>query len=295
MGMSASRLDSQDQRVRQALGVVSQLKDDAKYSGLLARIVFLTQGEAASPAMIERLCAPDPVLAPAIHRTFEYALAELGIGEYYGLAKAMESLGPDRTARYLTGAAIGSLVQVAAPVSGISAISCLRQSLAMGCISYALAKSSKDIRSIDAYRAGVLCHLGVPILGICFGEKYGGVYHMIAGTSEPLYSVEREHFGISHPEIGALFGAKIGLVDRTCQAIREHHEPLKAIRGVSQVLALAELLAHDLGYDGGTANASQGYERSWTVRLGLQDAQIPRLIEEISFESALFSHIFATN
>ncbi|MBK1720750.1 hypothetical protein CKO23_00595 [Thiocystis violacea] len=72
--------------------------------------------------------------------------------------------------------------------------------------------------------AGLLHDVGQLILLVNMPTEYYGAIREAAGDEERLLLIERERFGVGHPELGGYLLALWGLPDAVVQAVAEHHE-----------------------------------------------------------------------
>ena len=102
-----------------------------------------------------------------------------------------------------------------------------KHSLATAVFSKNLAKmkylSNDEVES--AYLGGLIHDIGIMVFATLLPKEYGGFLATVKVRKEPLNTLEQEEFGISHPELGALFAEKWWQVDKNVvDAVMSHHQ-----------------------------------------------------------------------
>ncbi len=98
-----------------------------------------------------------------------------------------------------------------------------------------------------SYTAGLLHDVGKFVFSKAFPEEYRECLERARKEGRFLRELEREMFGIAHPEVGAYLLGLWGLPTPLVEAVRFHHDPLQAkLNDVSPLTAthLGEFLAH---------------------------------------------------
>ncbi len=155
-------------------------------------------------------------------------------------------------------------------------------------ISVFTGRSQPDI----AYTAGILHDIGKIILDQYLITNAPFFYRSIQSEGADLCSVEREKFGIDHPEIGAMLAEKWDLPELLVDAIGSHHKPETSAvdRELVTIVYLADLLAarFRVGYQLDRPNAELLEDR--LANIGLKKEHFPIMIDRIPrsvFESSL--------
>ena len=92
------------------------------------------------------------------------------------------------------------------------------------CLARLLAQLMHPITEIEAFTAGLLQDMGIPLLAMKKTEAYAGVYQ--TWQNDPLSSLEElelEAFGFDHAEVGAIIAETWGLPQYLVDAISGHH------------------------------------------------------------------------
>jgi len=126
--------------------------------------------------------------------------------------------------------------------------------------------TTKDRKLADSSTmAGMIHDIGKLLFIMNRPEEYGEVIQSLEGNPKPLYTLEKERFGMSHAELGAYLMGVWGLPETIVQAIGAHHNPLKAFdKAINPVSAIyiANILDHtqagDISYDE-DSKLSKGY------------------------------------
>lgn len=93
-----------------------------------------------------------------------------------------------------------------------------------------------------ARTAALVANIGQLLLGVALPEKYATVVGFARAGAHPLHSLERELFGFSHAEVGALLLRYWGLPDRIVDAVALHHAPTPHEDPVVRAVQLSHLI-----------------------------------------------------
>lgn len=140
----------------------------------------------------------------------------------------------------------------------------------------------------DAFMAGVLHDVGKLVLAAQMPREYGEILEEAGRTGGTVRSVELEHLGVSHAELGAYLLGVWGLPAPIVEAAAFHHQPaVTAASGLDVVLAVhvADVLAHEL-LDAGLRGGASGeaLDEAHLQELGLSE-RLPawrRAAEEVA-------------
>lgn len=136
----------------------------------------------------------------------------------------------------------------------------------------ALAQHMHAATQAEAFTAGLLQDIAVPLLAGKDPEAYGALlerWH--AEEQADLDSLEREAFGHDHASVGALMAEDWGLPDYLIQAIGGHHHPEEGVL-VDPAVRLVSLVKYCPENDGreavmGAAEAEYGIEAALTEEM----------------------------
>lgn len=84
----------------------------------------------------------------------------------------------------------------------------------------------KDSRHADeGFTAALLLDIGQAVLALCSPEMFAEVMQIARESKRPWHEVEREAFGVAHPEVGAYLLGLWGLPLELIEAVAYHHTP----------------------------------------------------------------------
>ena len=85
------------------------------------------------------------------------------------------------------------------------------------------------------------------------GMSFDVISHLVATGQGDALDLEREWYGFTHAEAGAVLAEDWGLAPAQCDAIRWHHAPTDATQGreLAAVLEVADRVAHQAGLGAG--------------------------------------------
>lgn len=80
-------------------------------------------------------------------------------------------------------------------------------------------------RAEEGFTAGLLQNVGKLVLAVCLQDRYQDVVDEARRRRVPVQAMEREHFDVSHAEVGACLLSHWGLPVTIVEAVAFHHEP----------------------------------------------------------------------
>lgn len=128
-------------------------------------------------------------------------------------------------------------------------------SIGVSTASFLLAKEIQFPDPEEAFLAGLLHDIGKQIINNHDSEKYMQVIERTYNEGISFYSAEKETYGFTHAEVGAIAVRKWKLSEELENAIRYHHEGFKAnlkdypfhMGKLSLIVNLADLICLKLG------------------------------------------------
>lgn len=217
--------------------VVAALRDPGIDAAQLVRLVESDVGLSAR-VLRHATAAPDR-RAPV--RTLADAVAAMGVAkarELLLLACARPALGPD----------------------DVQTRTLWSHALATALASEELAAATHAIPPGEAFLPGLLHDLGRIAFLLADGMSFDVIAHAVAVGEGDALDLEREWYGFTHAEAGAVLAEDWGLAPDQCEAIRWHHAPEEAPQGraLARILADADRVAHAAGLAMGPRRADAG-------------------------------------
>ncbi|MGD9158019.1 MAG: HDOD domain-containing protein [Desulfobacteraceae bacterium] len=111
-------------------------------------------------------------------------------------------------------------------------------------ISEKLAQMTQCVQTDIAYTAGLLHDIGKVALDQHMGRAYPFFYRRTQIDNEKLFLAEKDTFGITHDDVGAMLAEKWSLPDSLIDSIKNHHNPDNAAsdKVLVSIVYLADLL-----------------------------------------------------
>lgn len=136
-----------------------------------------------------------------------------------------------------------------------------------------------------AYLAGIMHDLGIMVFSYIIPEEYSEFLKEIVEKEEPIEKLEKEKFGIDHPELGSVFIKKWWKIDdRITTSVKNHHFPFEgnALDKMSgQLVNVANGACNTFGiYNGVNCYKGVFLDGAWD-NLGLSLDKAEKIIEEI--------------
>jgi putative nucleotidyltransferase with HDIG domain len=142
----------------------------------------------------------------------------------------------------------------------------------------------------EAFLAGLLHDVGQLLLVVAHADWAERALLLSGEEGISLIEAERRLIGVSHDEVGADVMRHWHFPERLVEAVAAHHAPLPAPPGdrlsLSALVRLADQLAHHLE-ENGSGSMITDKLTDWAC-LGLDDAQLPALLQRAQSELAVF-------
>lgn len=135
-------------------------------------------------------------------------------------------------------------------------------------VARALAEKLHPARNAEAFTAGLLQDMAIPVIAHARPDEYAAVLYAWHGGDGNLHELEEQAFGWTHARVGALLGQAWQLPDNLVQATEHHHgehatdeEVLPATRLVALLGELNSDRDHELLIE--RARSDYGLEPDW--------------------------------
>jgi HD-like signal output (HDOD) protein len=138
---------------------------------------------------------------------------------------------------------------------------------------------------MEAFTAGLLQDMAVPVLARVRSEHYPSILDEWRADGVGLDRLERDRLGYDHPAVGMLMAEEWGLPDGLVVAIAGHHRDQEGLPPPEPSVRLVSLLT-----DQEITEGSRFVERC-QEELSLTSEAIQRLIREATTEAAEFSQL----
>lgn len=136
-----------------------------------------------------------------------------------------------------------------------------------------------------AYLAGLMHDIGILVFCFLIPEEYAEFLKTVPTLRGYLDQMEMEKFGISHPELGALFIQKWWNLDATIiQAVKESHTLMtatKAPMSCSQVVFFANEIVNGIDIFNGLKTPARLEKKEILSRLGVSSNELNGIVESV--------------
>lgn len=129
----------------------------------------------------------------------------------------------------------------------------------------------------DSTIAGLVANIGIGGLAAVHGSAYRSLIGNLAGSSMPLHEAESAAFGLDHALMSATMLKEVGFNDGVCYDVEHHAAPDSG----NEVIGLAEVVAHQLGFTGGIANASAELTSQSMASFGVVEQSMTRIVTQV--------------
>ena len=150
-------------------------------------------------------------------------------------------------------------------------------------ISENLSRIAQCNASDTAYTAGLLHDIGKVVLDQYMGRAYPFFYRRTQIDNENLHLTEKEAFGITHDDIGAMLAEQWSLPDNLIDAIKNHHNPENSSTDnvLTSIVYLADLLMSRFLVGQELERLDADHVKKSLAVLGIEKMQFPKIIENI--------------
>ncbi|MCS7273312.1 MAG: HDOD domain-containing protein [Fimbriimonadales bacterium] len=121
-------------------------------------------------------------------------------------------------------------------------------SLAVGLICQMGARQFDTRVRNEAFTAGLLHDIGKLVISTALTNWMGELYDMVHRKGKPVHEAERELFGFTHEEVGALLIERWKLPPSIAHMIRYHHQSGEVEDPACALVEFADYCANRLGY-----------------------------------------------
>ena len=150
-------------------------------------------------------------------------------------------------------------------------------------ISEKLANVTQCVPTDIAYTAGLLHDIGKVVLDQHMGKVYPFFYRRTQIDNENLFNAEKNIFGITHDDVGAMLAEKWSLPEPLIDAIKNHHNPENSVENhvLTNIIYLADLLMSRFLVGQELERLDVDHLKKSLNILGLEADQFPKIIETI--------------
>ena len=150
-------------------------------------------------------------------------------------------------------------------------------------ISEKLAQIAQCAQPDIAYTAGLLHDIGKVVLDQYMGQAYPFFYRRTQIDNEKLFLAEKDTFGITHDDIGAMLAKEWSLPDSLIDSIKNHHNPDNAFSDqvLVSIVYLADLLMSRFLVGQELERLDANHIKKSLHALGLDTEKFSNLIETI--------------
>ncbi len=234
----------------------------------------LLREEGDMVAVAERLMI-DPGMTVRVLRTVNSAAFGMR-KQVTDLTHAANLLGRSRLESIVLTAAVGG--SLPSP-KGMDLGEFWRTSAQRACLARKIAQSVEPAIAMEAFTAGLLQDMAVPVLAASYPDRYAGLLRELdCEGGRRLHEMEVDAFGYDHAEVGATMAEAWELPDVLITAIADHHTPGQ--RAPCAVEAVA-MIPH-----GAPTDELDGLRAHCRDRFDLGEPAMNAMIEAANAESA---------
>jgi len=231
--------------VRRTLAALSQTGALPTLPATGQAVLALTREPALDAERVARLVGTDVGLAARVLRV----AGSGATAPVRALAEAVAVLGVRRTCEIVVAAAVRELYAPAdAQVQAL-----WKHALATAIAAEELARVTGRVPPGHGFLPGLFHDVGRIAFLLTDGMSFDVITHLIATGQGEALDLEREWYGFTHAEAGAVLAEDWGLAPAQCDAIRWHHAPEEAGdgRALATVLEAADRLVYQIGLGAG--------------------------------------------
>lgn len=245
------------------------------FSAAAVSTLRLIREDADMRVIAERILA-DPGLSVRVLRTVNSAAFGLR-NQVTDLTQAVTLLGRSRVEALVLAAAVGDSLPAC---EGIDLAGFWRTSARRACLARRIASRVEPASQMEAFTAGLLQDMAVPVLAAAHGERYTAIYRQVeADRAEgPLDDLEQRELGYDHAQVGAMMAESWDLPEGLITAIADHHA--EGERAPQAVEAVARIHHRE------PPDELDGLRAHCRDQLGLEGDALETMIESASEEAS---------
>lgn len=210
-----------------------------------SRAIQLLNGPDPDLSEVADIILADQVIAARVIRIINSPLYKL-LHEVESVKQALIYLGPQKIFEIILTSCFLELTD-SRTVAGIRPQSCWEHSFGVALIARNLAELSGLVKPEIAYVSGVLHDVGEVILMHQCREQFRQAVQLSIEKELDLYDAERDVFGTTHCEIGALLAEQWHFPEPLAQVILHHHaEQMELQPPLIQLVHLADRICSDV-------------------------------------------------
>jgi HD-like signal output (HDOD) protein len=271
---------------------VAELKKGGRPDACLTRAAVFTQAQIPL-AMLDRLISMDSAFNTRFYQSLSLVFEAHGVAFSKSLQDAINSLGEGRFKSMGVLTAIDLVAFDLCRKVGLPARMIVMRSVATSAASTHIAERYQGVDACQARVAGMLRHVGLPIIAAVNGEKYKAVWEALAGGAASISEAEKYAFGYTHETVGGLVVQQWAMPPFIAEAMNPSKRPLAELTGVTYCVEAGSIMAHQLGFDGGAANTPPALPLSELARVGITENDLAKLADEVSAEVNLCSQMLS--
>lgn len=169
---------------------------------------------------------------------------------------------------------------------GINQSKFWQHSLAVAILSRSLSERLEGLRiSQDlCYLSGLMHDIGIMVFNYLIPKEYSAFLKQIGGTESLLHELEIQKFGISHPELGAIFIKKWWPVPEEVVTSVGRHYLTMSSQGKKYPILLAVIIANAIansyGMGNGITDSEEPIKHNFLIEQGLSREGLEEIVAE---------------
>jgi len=255
------------------------------YPGIVAEVERELAKSEPAPSRVATILTRDPALCASILRVANSA-AQASRSEATTPAQAIVRLGLRQIRRVVLTAA---LVQRWPAQRAVDQKAFWNHSIAVALMANELPKYTtvpipNDVQEAT-FTAGVLHDLGAMVLARAFPDQYAELSTQRQQTGRSAVSLELEHWGIDHGEVGGIVACRWHLPEPLRDAVAFHHQPWQSSsehRLLTQLIHVADFLCSCQGINRGESGIPDDFDNATWDGLGLRIEQAHSLFDSVT-------------
>lgn len=270
--------------------VVFKALDHKIVFSTVSKLSTIINNELISPVMITRLVVPTPEFESTIKNGLKAGIYTEEPIEFTDLRQAFSAIDQETTWELTIKAGLETISRPLLNQSGLSLKEFLRHSFATaaGCASIA---EFLDLPKHQFIVAGLFHNIGIPVLANSFPDSYKTFQNVLPGSSTFLEDLERNEFGFTHEDAGAVFLMAATSPDNSWKSASNHHSPDETNDLITASVRVCSNVAHQVGCTLGFANACNKLHPSLIPGIGLTDHALSKIASAMATASNQASKI----
>ncbi|HTQ09303.1 MAG TPA: HDOD domain-containing protein [Fimbriimonadaceae bacterium] len=241
---------------------------------IASSVLHLVDDPDSSARQMEQLIMRDSAIAAKILRVANSSY--YGLSQVTSINRAISILGINTVRSLVVGISYQQMIATRQSSTQFSRVEFWRHSVAVATAAKILGKLKMPARAEELYSAALMHDVGLLVLDRFAPQQLDEAFVYATEQHIMLHQAEQLLFDFDHAQIGGLLATRWGMTGALKDAIQFHHAPWDSEEHseFTAFVTVADLLAHQCGYDNNIANETVEIDSDLLGIVGLPAEQL---------------------